>query len=410
MTILFSAYSCLSAAAGAEGDTWLQWRGPERDGHFTGPAWPDRLQGRLVEQWSQPLAPGYSGPIVSTNLVVTFETKGKKEEIVRAFDRRTGEKKWRVAWPGAMSVPFFAAENGSWVRSTPATDGQTVYLAGMRDVLVALELATGEEKWRVDFPARHGTPVPTFGFVCSPLIDGDHLFVQAAAGVVKVNRATGATVWRSLEDGGGMNGSAFSSPVLATLAGVRQLVVQSRELLAGLDPESGAVLWKQPVESFRGMNILTPTVVGNRVFTSAYGGKTQAFEIGRSGDAWTVKESWSAKLQGYMSSPVRIGEHVFTHLRNERFACLRVADGTIRYISDKPVAKYLSMVWQGDRILALDTRGQLRLLRANPEKYEVIDTFAAATTPDTWAHLAVAGDQVFVRAIDRIHAWRWTTP
>lgn len=388
-------------------DTWPQWRGPERNGHFAGPAWPEKLQGSLREIWRAQLGPGYSGPLVTTNLVITFETKGKQEEIARAFDRRTGEKKWRVAWEGAMKVPFFAAENGSWVRSTPATDGTTVYFGGMRDLLVALDVATGAERWRADLMSRHQSALPAFGFVCSPLIDGDALYVQAAGGVLRLNRATGGTVWRSMDDGGGMNGSAFSSPVIETIGGVRQLVVQTREKLAGLSLEDGKVLWAQKVEAFRGMNILPPTVVKDDIFTAAYGGKAQVFRVAKAGEAWQVSELWSVKQQGYMSSPVLIDGKIYLHLRNQRFISLDFATGAAGFTSEKPLPKYLSMVWQGDRMLALDDRGQLRLIKANPAAYEPIDQVSVSDEPDTWAHLAPAGNQLFVRAIDKVIAWEW---
>ena len=60
----------------------------------------------------------------------------EKDEVVTAFDRQTGEQVWQVRWPGAMKVPFFAASNGSWIRATPAFDGERLYVAGMRDVLI----------------------------------------------------------------------------------------------------------------------------------------------------------------------------------------------------------------------------------------------------------------------------------
>ncbi|MCZ7641170.1 MAG: PQQ-like beta-propeller repeat protein [Verrucomicrobia bacterium] len=87
----------------------------------------------------------------------------------------------------------------------------------MRDVLVALEAATGRERWRVDFVKLLQTPLPAFGFVCSPLVDGEGLYVQAGASVVRLDAATGRLVWRALEDDGGMWGSAFSSPVIVEL-------------------------------------------------------------------------------------------------------------------------------------------------------------------------------------------------
>ena len=148
-----------------------------------------------------------------------------------------------------MKVPFFAARNGSWVRSTPAYDGEYLYVAGMRDVLVCLRARDGSEVWRVDFMETFDTPLPDFGFVCSPLVIGDAVYVQAGGGFARLERKTGAVRWRSLQDGGGMQDSAFSSPVLASLQGVPQLVVQTRAALAGVDPEDGTVLWQHPSSS-----------------------------------------------------------------------------------------------------------------------------------------------------------------
>ena len=40
---------------------------------------------------------------------------------------------WKAEWPGAMSVAFMAKRNGDWIRSTPAYDGDSLYVAGIRD-------------------------------------------------------------------------------------------------------------------------------------------------------------------------------------------------------------------------------------------------------------------------------------
>jgi hypothetical protein len=169
---------------------WPQWRGPTRDGMVVGPAWPTSLQGEHLHLlWRNDLAQGYSSPIVGTDRVFTVESKGD-EEIARAFDRTTGKQLWEASWKGSMKVPFFAARNGSWVRSTPAWDGNSVYVAGMRDVLVCLNAADGSQRWRIDFTERYKTPVPAFGFVCSPLVLGDGLYVQAGFSFLKLNKNT----------------------------------------------------------------------------------------------------------------------------------------------------------------------------------------------------------------------------
>jgi len=385
---------------------WHQWRGPNRDGFVAGAAWPDGLdQSRLERLWRIDLGPSYSGPVVAGDLVIVTETRDAKTEHVRALDRATGKERWHVEWEGSMSVPFFAASNGSWIRSTPCVDGDRVYVAGIRDMLICLEAATGKEIWRIDFMAALESPLPAFGFVSSPLVIGDHVYVQAGSGFVKLEKATGKVVWRTLDDGGGMMGSAFSSPYPATIGGVFQILVQTREELAGIDPENGTVLWKTPVEAFRGMNIVTPTVHDGRVFTTSYGGGSFLFAIDPANAQKPVEQVWRNKIQGYMSTPIVIGNHAYVHLRNQRFACLDLATGKEAWIT-KPFGRYWSMVAQDDRILALDETGEVRLIKATPEQFELLGE-AKVAAEESWAHLAIDGQELYVRDLEGLSAYRW---
>ena len=385
---------------------WHQWRGPNRDGFVAGAAWPDGLdQSRLERLWRVDLGPSYSGPVVAGDLVIVTETRDAKTEHVRALDRATGKERWHVEWEGSMSVPFFAASNGSWIRSTPCVDGDRVYVAGIRDMLICLEAATGKEIWRIDFMAALESPLPAFGFVSSPLVIGDHVYVQAGSGFVKLEKATGKVVWRTLDDGGGMMGSAFSSPYPATIGGVFQILVQTREELAGIDPENGTVLWKTPVEAFRGMNIVTPTVHDGRVFTTSYGGGSFLFAIDPANAQKPVEQVWRNKIQGYMSTPIVIGNHAYVHLRNQRFACLDLATGKEAWIT-KPFGRYWSMVAQDDRILALDETGEVRLIKATPEQFELLGE-AKVAAEESWAHLAIDGQELYVRDLEGLSAYRW---
>ena len=216
--VLLFSFLFAPAFATVEAPAWPQWRGPSRDGQVAGPAWPRRLsEAEIKPLWRTSLAPGYSGPIVSGQAVFVTETADKKTEVVRALDRRTGAELWRHSWAGAISVPFYAKSRGDWIRATPAFDGETLFVAGMRDVLVALDGATGRERWRIDFVQAYGTNVPDFGLVCSPLPDGDSVYLQAANSVVRVRKSDGQVVWRSFEGKAGvMSEGCFSSPVIAT--------------------------------------------------------------------------------------------------------------------------------------------------------------------------------------------------
>ena len=396
----------------AEPPGWNQWRGPHRNGLSTNGSWGERLGEQLELVWSRPLSPSYSGPITHDGLVFTTETVDRESERVTAFDLVTGKSVWTAQWPGSMAVPFFAAANGDWIRSTPACVPGHLVVLGMRDHLVSLDPSTGREQWAVDFPESLNTRLQPFGAVSSPLIDGDALFVQAGGGLCKIRLAAGEVLWTALAGSTDMmSAGAFSSPIMAELGGVRQLVVQTRLELCGVAPDSGTVLWREPIEAFRGMNILTPLVDGSRVFTAAHSGKSQLFDIGqssRSGDQqskeWSVQEVWSQKTQGYMSSPVRIGGHLYLHLKNQRFACLSLDTGEVCWTSE-PFGKYWSMVHAGDKILALDSDGTLRLILANPTALTVLAE--ANVAEDAWAHLAIDGDAIIVRDLNALKVYRW---
>jgi outer membrane protein assembly factor BamB len=340
--------------------SWPQWRGPSRDSVVEGSNWPTSLN-FLELSWKVDLSKGYPGPIVSEKQVFVAETRDGNTEVVRALDRQTGEELWSASWPGKGSVPFFAKKNGDWIRSTPAFDGQSLFVGGMNEMFVSLDAETGRENWRIDFPQRYNTSVPDFGFSSSPLLDGDAIYLQAANSVIKLDKRTGRSLWRALElDAGIFNSGAFSSPVIASLHGRRQLVVQTREALHGLSLESGEVLWSQEVPHFRGMNILTPTVFGNGVLTSSYKNKTVFYDLAEA--TWTTQ----------------------------------------------PMGDYWSMATQGDKIMALSSDGMLYLIQANPEAFELLDS-AEVSQQSTWGHLAVSGNEIFVRALEGVSAFKWNT-
>lgn len=391
-------------------ESWDQWRGPNRDGRISGAKWPAGLdEARLKKRWQLPLGPSYSGPVMNAERVFITETVDKKREQVTALRRSDGSVVWKRDWEGAMSVPFFARSNGDWIRATPALDGDTLYVAGMRDVLVALNSTDGSERWRLDFVKRFGADLPTFGFVSSPLIDGDSVYVQAGGGVARLRKADGQVVWHGARDGGGMMGSAFGSPVILTLAGKRQLVIQARTRLFGVALEDGAELWSLPVESFRGMNILTPTFAGkDRLFTAAYGGKTLGIDIRSENGGFRAVPAWEFKAQGYMTSPIIHEGHAYLQLRSQRALCIELATGAEKWTTSESFGKYWSMVAQSDRILALDERGELILFKATPEKFDVLSRRKVAES-DAWAHLAVDGSELYIRELKALSVWDWSS-
>lgn len=408
LILILPGASFASPASEGTGETmpiWSQWRGPTRDGQSPPAKWPLNLE-NLSESWSVKLGPSYSGPIVLRDRVLITETVNEEDEVVRAFSRSSGKELWSSDWKGAMSVPFFARANGSWIRSTPTYDDGRLYIGGIRDYLVCIDAKTGEKIWAVDFVEQLKTSLPSFGLVCSPLVTADSLFIQAGSSLSKLDKKTGKILWMSLKDSGAGMGSAFSSPILSTLCGRLQLVVQTRERLAGVDANTGDVLWEKDIPSFRGMNILTPIIWNNFVFTSSYGGGSFLLEINEKDDGFSVTEAWTDRSQAYMSSPVVVGDHLYMHLRNQRITCIDLKSGDRTWTTSQRFGKYMSMVTQGEQILALDEGGELFLFDANPEEFTVLDQRQVAKT-ESWAHLALVKDEIFVRSLDHLRAFRW---
>lgn len=407
--ILQASFAATMALAGRQSvwaveaqSAWEGWRGPNRDGTCPNAALPTTLDS-LELQWSQGLADSYSGPIVSAGMVFTTETVDKSDETLVAFNQTTGELVWKQRWSGAMSVPFFAQANGDWIRSTPVTDGRRIVVGGMCDVVACFEAQSGSELWRLDFVKDWGATLPSFGLVCSPLLDEGSVYIQAGGAVRKIRLEDGGLIWETLPDGGGMFGGAFSSPVIATLHGVRQLVVQTRTSLAGIELSSGRTLWSRDIASFRGMNILTPTVWNDRLFTSCYGGKAQLISLTPGIDSWQTEIVWESKAEAYMSSPVVIEDHAYLHLKNNRFCCIELATGAEKWRTT-PFGKYWSMLTDGKSILALDEIGELLLIAANPNEFQLRERKKISDEP-TWAHLALVGRQLFVRRQNGLDAY-----
>lgn len=384
---------------------WTQWRGPGRDGSVGGDPWPADFTS-LEKGWSVQLGKGYGGPIVAGDRVFVIETVDENTEQVRALRRTDGTEIWRYSWKGGMDVPFFAKRNGNWVRSTPAFDGKRLYVGGMQERFFALDAERGELVWSIDFPEEYETRQPDFGFSSSPMVDGGALYVQAATSIFKLDAATGDVIWRALQGSDDiMSGGAFSSPTMSELHGRRQLLVQTRSALFGLDPETGDSLWSHEVPSFRGMNILTPTVHENAVFTSTHRNNTFLYRVSKADDGFRVDEAWRHKAHGYMSSPVIIDGHAYLHLGNRRMVCIDLSTGEDRWTSE-PLAEYYSMTFQDDRILALSADGTLVLIRANPERLDIVDQIEVASE-SSWAHLAVAGNEIYVRSLEGVSRWTW---
>lgn len=397
--------------AGETPADWNQWRGPSRDGHVHGPAWPDNLSTETLRQvWRVELAPGYGGPLVADDRVFVVATEEERDEVVQALDRETGESLWTTRWPGAIVVPMIGRGQGNWIKSTPAWDGEKLYVLGMEDVMVALNGKSGAIEWRIDFKEHFETEQPEYGAPSSPLVYKDWVFIQAAGRLIRMNKTTGEVDWHGFFTGHAGELAPFSSPVIATIAGRRQLVAFFPKELGVIDPDTGEILWRIPVETAIGAAYPTPVIHNDHIFLSLYGRKTHMFRVSKDEDGgFTCEPVWENKAKGYLSTPVVVDGHAYLQLTNRRVICIDLETGEETWGARERFGLYWGMHANGDRILALDGEGTLRLLRANPEKMEILDTRKISET-QAWAPIAFSGDEVYIRDIEGLTKYVWSAP
>jgi hypothetical protein len=64
------------------------------------------------------------------------------------------------------------------------------------------------------------------------------------------------------------------------------------------------------------------------------------------------------------------------------------------------------MVANGKQILALDNRGTLMLIDADPGGFKLVSELEVSARP-TWAHVSVCGNEVLVRDLKGLSSYRW---
>ena len=123
-TIILSSLVLPLLSFAAKTSSWSQWRGPDRNGMISkDSAWPSKIDKEtLTEKWRVSLGKGYSGPVVSENLVFTTESVDEYE-LAYAYNRNDGKLLWQTQWEGKMKVPFFAAKMGVGYAQHPHSTG-----------------------------------------------------------------------------------------------------------------------------------------------------------------------------------------------------------------------------------------------------------------------------------------------
>lgn len=231
-------------AQSGDAGSWTGWRGPNLDLTVVDAGGP--IEGgsyRLGIVWKRELGSGYSAVSIAGGIAVTgfSEPDGN---YIGAFGASDGQELWRYRM-APMFPGRFGSSNGPI--STPLIADGRVFALDNSGKLCALELATGDELWRADLVELFGAERPFYGYASSPLRYGNSVIVQTGGpdrALARFDAQTGEVVWAA-----GEALTQYQSASLVDVNGRLHVVLVGIQKLVGIDPDTGAVLWRATYSS-----------------------------------------------------------------------------------------------------------------------------------------------------------------
>jgi outer membrane protein assembly factor BamB len=373
------------------GGYWPDYRGSARDGRYDESRiltdWPS---GGLKAVWRQPVGAGYASFVAAEGRAFTIEQR-RSQEVVAAYDIATGLE----VWTHAYNAEFRESMGGDGPRATPTWHEGKVYSLGATGELRCLDAKTGKLLWGKNILSDNGAENLPWGMSASPLIADDKVILQpgGASGksVVAYNKLTGQVVWKSLNDR-----QAYVSPMLVTLAGRRQILVETSTRVAGLEVEDGSLLWEYRWATDMGINCSQPVVVGpNRLFlSSGYGKGAALVEVSQTDGGFSARSLWeNTSMKNKFNSSVFFEGHIYG-LDEGILTCIDVETGARRWKEGR--YGFGQMLLADGHLIILSDQGELALVRATAEKFTEVARFAALEGK-TWNYPAIVAGKLLVR-------------
>ena len=217
--------------------TPAQWRGPDRSGVYNETSllkeWP--AEGPALLWSAEGIGKGYSSAVSDGNAVYVTGMKDSTD-ILTALS-----PEGKILW----QTPFGPSWFGSFpeTRCTPTVEGDFIYLVSGGGTVACVLKSNGKIKWSVKglekFEGRYGQ----WGVCESPLMAGNKVIYTPAGPkttIVALDKNTGETIWQSvsLNDTG-----AYVSPRLVHYGNKDIIVTVINKFFFGTDLSNGNILW-----------------------------------------------------------------------------------------------------------------------------------------------------------------------
>lgn len=351
--------------AGTDGN-WPQFRGPQASGVSQGstPLTWDLETGENI-RWQTPI-PGlaHASPIIWENRLYlttavrpnaksdlkiglygagdSYKEKEPHQWRLLCLDKTTGKVLWDKL--EHESVPRLERHTKSThCSSTPATDGQRIVATFGSEGLFCFDM-DGQRLWHKDLGKLHAGPynAPTlqWGYASSPVLHDGKVIVQCdtlTEQFLAVFDATdGRELWRTQRS----EVTAWSTPIVATSAGRKQIIVNGWKLIGGYDFETGREVWR--MSEGGDIPVASPILARDLAILTSGHGKyrpMRAVRLNATGDI-TPQEmggtnqfvAWCHPRKGnYIQTPIAVGDLLWGCLDNGIVTCFDVKTGKLHY-------------------------------------------------------------------------------
>ena len=381
----------------AVAEDWTQWRGSQRDAHSaeTGlmKSWPDG--GPPLAWRADGVGGGFASLAISNGTIYTLGDFADGSYVV-AVAEADGAGLWKTRIGDAGGHRKYPGP-----RSTPTVDETHVYALNQHADLVCLDAKTGSEIWSRNLVADFGGKMMSgWKYSESPLVDRQQVVCTPGGPdgtVVALNRKTGELVWQSKD---WTDPAGYSSIVITTIHGVRQYIQLTGKSVAGIDPESGTVLWRADREGKTAV-VTTPVIQDNIVFvTSSYGIGCNAFKIQKEGDAWSTEEIYAnTSIANHHGGVVLLDGYVYGS-SGGTFRCLDLESGELTF-NERSAGKGATVYADG-RLYLRSENGPVALIEATPKGLVEKGRFEQPerSRSKAWAHPVIANGKLYLRDQD----------
>ena len=393
--VVISVVSQIATAA-----DWPQWLGPARSGNAGSDEKPlQKLPAELKAAWRINVGGGFSSPVLAGGKLIYMDEDGANE-VVHLIDTATRKEVWKK--PLAEK---FQDEWGAGPRSTPIMDGDHVYVQSCNGEFRCLKVSNGETVWSVNFEKDFGVPflgskaqegtASRRGNNGCGIVDGANVIVPVGntqgASIVCFDKLTGKVVWKCLSDE-----AAYSSLRVATLAGVKQVVAFMADSLAGIERNTGALLWRVPLKTNAKRHAATPLIWENFVAVNSHTFGQICFRIVQSEPGFKAEKAWvnpATKIN--VATPVKVDGFIYGHGPAKNYVCVDAATGEVKWTQPGFGKEVSSTLAVGSTLLVLTDDGQLVQIAADSKSYQELARIQVCGK--NWNYPAFADGKLYVR-------------